>query len=162
MLHFTNMSNPSAISIFIHIWRMMFSVASMSPDFLWNNSRRLRTVAHINCAHKQSGLRLLVLLRYLFLSHWGMYPPSKAAQQEHFPDLHRRGSWPSNVAQTSHTSHTWNWTKWNVGGCSTWLTLLQAIVKQRLLLMNKGVLKCNLKYSLLSAMLHMKSTFFFF
>lgn len=55
----------------------------------------------------QSGLRLLLLPRCLFLSHCQMYPHSKAAQQERVPALCHRSSQPSKAAKTSPHLRLW-------------------------------------------------------
>lgn len=123
----------------------------MSPDFLWNNSERPRTVPHINCANKLSGLRLLLLPSHLFL------PATRCTLRAELPD--RSASLPFAVAVRSPAKwHKPLWTSRNAGGRATRLTLLWTVVEQRLCLMNGDVLKCIVKYRLLSAMLHTKST----
>lgn len=106
MLHFTTMNNPPAISIF-YVFREWSSIWFMCPGFLCNISERPRTVTHIACAKKLSGLRLLLLPRCLFLSHCQMYPHSKAAQQERVPALCHRSSQPSKAAKTSPHLRLW-------------------------------------------------------
>lgn len=127
----------------------------MCPGFLCNISERPRIVTHIACATKLSGLRLLPLPRCLFLSHCQMYPHSKAAQQEHVPALCHGSSQPSKAAKPPHIPDS-EPDQPKLG----WICHPShfAVVEERLHMMNRGVLKCILKYGLFSAMLPVEST----
>lgn len=127
----------------------------MGPDCLCSCSERPRTVTHLTCARKLSGLRLLLLPRCVFLSRCQMYPHSKATNRSVSLPFARgvlspaRQHKPPHIPDSEPDQPKLGWT---CHPCPL------AVVEEGLHLMNRDVLKCILKYGLFSAMLPVKST----